>query len=324
MRAVVYRKHGSPDVLACVELERPAPGRGEVLLRVRAASINPLDWRALRGLPPLLQALLDRGRATVGRLGADVSGVVEAVGDGVARFQPGDAVFGACRGAFAEYACASQTRIALKPDCVTFEQAASVAVAGVTALQGLRDRGKVQTGRRILVNGASGGVGTFAVQIAKAFGAHVTGVCSTRNLEMVRSLGADRVIDYTREDFTRGRERYDVVLDTVGNHSITATRRALVPGGAHVIVGGPKSLWSILWFLISAGLGGMLLSGLTRRSVGFFIARVTSDDLAALAGLMKAGAVVPAIDRCYPLSEVAEAVRYAETGHARGKVVLTL
>lgn len=324
MKAIVYRRNGSPDVLEYEEIEKPTPGDGEVLVKVRAASINPLDWRLMRGLPVVLRFMVGMGRLKVERPGVDLAGEVEGVGRNVTRFKAGDAVFGACRGAFAEYGCAAESRLALKPDTVTFEQAASVTVAAVTALQGLRDKGKLQPGQRVLINGSSGGVGTFAVQIARSFGAHVTGVCSARNVEMVRSLGADQVIDYTREDFTRMSARYDLILDSVGNHSAATLRRLLTTNGICVIVGGPKGPWPMMRFLTTSVLGAVVLSRFVSQTLLSFIARVDPEVLDSLGALMKAGSVVPVVDRTYKLSEIRDAMRYAEEGHTRGKVVLTV
>src|SRR5208282_4799228 len=231
MKAVVYYQYGSPDVLKCEETEKPVPGDGEVLIKVRAASVNPLDWHFMRGTPYMLRIMAGPGQPKDKRLGVDVAGQVEGVGRNVTQFKPGDEVFGACRGAFAEYACASESALVMKPDNVTFEQAASAPVAAFTALQGLRDMGHIKPGQKVLINGAAGGVGTFAVQIAKWFGAEVTGVCSTRNVDMVRSLGADQVIDYTQEDFTERGQRYDLFFDCVGNHSLSACTRVLNPKG---------------------------------------------------------------------------------------------
>lgn len=245
MKAVRYHKYGSPDVLRCEEVEKPAPGDDEVLIRVRAASVNPLDWHFMRGLPYMVRMVAGLGKPKDPRLGVDVAGQVEAVGKNVTQFKPGAAVFGSCRGTFAEYACTTESALATKPDNVTFEQAAAVPVAAFTALQGLRDEGKIQPGHRVLINGASGGVGTLAVQIAKWIGADVTGVCSTRNVEMVRSLGADQVIDYSREDFTKSGNRYDIFFDGVGNHSLSACRRVLNPNGVYVPFGGEADRWMI-------------------------------------------------------------------------------
>jgi NADPH:quinone reductase-like Zn-dependent oxidoreductase len=323
MKAIVYHRYGSPDVLKCEEIEKPTPGDDEVLIRVRAASVNPADWRLMRGSPYIVRMLFGLSKPSItrpGRPGADVAGQVEAVGRTVTQFKPGDEVFGSCRGAFAEYACTSESKLAVKPDNVTFEQAASVPVAALTALQGLRDKGHIQPGQKVLINGAAGGVGTFAVQIAKRFGADVTGVCSTRNVEMVRSLGADRVIDYTRDDFTRNGQRYDLILDNVGNHSLSACRRVLNPKGVLVIAGGPKKGWIVLLRALKA----LVLSRFVSHKMFLFIARINTTDLTTMGELMEGGKVTPVIDRRYRLSEVPEAIRYLEEGHARGKVVITL
>lgn len=324
MKAIVYRRNGPPDVLECEDLDKPSPGEDEVLVKVVAASINPLDWRMMRGLPGGLRIPLGGRRPRLDRPGVDLAGEVEAVGTSVTRFKRGDAVFGACRGAFAEYAVGSPSRLSLKPAGVSFEQAACVPVAGVTALQGLRDKGRLRPSHEVLINGASGGVGTFAVQIARSLGARVTGVCSGRNLDLVRSLGADQVIDYNRRDFTRGSGRYDLVLDTIGNHSALACRRVLKGQGIQVVVGGPKGAWSMMRFLATSVLSGVVLSRLTSQEYRVFIARMDQRSLDTLGEFMQAGTVVPQIDRRYPLSEVREAMRYAEEGHVRGKVVLTL
>ena len=320
MKAIVYSDYGPPDVLRCEEIEKPTPADDEVLIKVRAASVNPLDWRLIRARPFVRRVVSRLGKAKLTRPGRDVAGQVEAVGRNVARFKPGDAVFGACDGSFAEYASAPESALALKPEKVTFEQAASVPVAGLTALQGLRDKGHIGPGQKVLVNGAAGGVGTFAVQVAKTFGAEVTGVCSTRNVEMVRSVGADHVIDYTREDFTQGTQRYDILFDCIGNHSLSACRRVLNPDGICVIAGGGKKVWSAL----TRSLQALVLSRFAGQNFRMFIARLNKDDLAALGELIEAGKVRPVIDRRYSLSEVPEAVRYLEEGHARGKVVITL
>src|SRR5436305_7984698 len=323
MKAIVYNDYGSPDVLKCEEIDKPTPGDSEVLIRVRAASVNPADWHYMRGTPYFvrLQAGLRRPKAT--RLGVDVAGQVETVGRNVTQLKPGDGVFGACRGAFAEYACAAESALVMKPDNVTFEQAASVPIAAVTALQGLRDKGRIQPGQKVLINGAAGGVGTFAVQIAKSFGAEVTGVCSTRNVDRVRSIGADQVIDYTQEDFTKTGQRYDIILDAVGNHSLLACRRALNPKGIYVAVGGPSGPWMI--GPLARAITAPVLSRLVSQNLVMLLARLSKEgDLAILRDLMAAGKLIPVIDRTYPLSEVPEAIRYLEEGHARGKVVITL
>jgi NADPH:quinone reductase-like Zn-dependent oxidoreductase len=322
MKAIVYEHYGPPDVLRCEEIERPVPGDDEVLIAVRAASVNPLDWHSLRGTPFIgrLQFGLSKPKST--RLGADVAGRVEAVGRNVKDLKPGDEVFGACRGAFAEYVCASESTLARKPENVTFEQAASAPVAGFTALQALRDKGRLQPGQTVLINGAGGGVGTFAVQIGKWLGADVTGVCSTRNVERVRSIGADWIIDYTQEDFTQSGQHYDLILDCVGNHPLTACRRVLNPRGICIIIGAPDGgRWiGPLPRLLQA----LVMSRLGNQSVVLFLARRNPKDLIVLSDLMAAGTVTPVIDRCYKLDEASEAIRYLEEGHARGKVVITI
>ncbi len=322
MRAIVYTEYGPPEVLQLSEVAKPAPKDNEALIRIRAASVNPLDWHFMRGTPFALRLAAGLRRPTATRLGSEMAGQVEAVGRNVTQFRPGDEVFGPCRGAFAEYACASEGALVPKPANMTFEQAAAVPVAGLSALQGLRDKGGIQPGQRLLVNGASGGVGTFAVQIAKAFGAEVTGVCSTRNVEMVRSIGASHVVDYTREDFTRSGRRYDLILDMVGNHSLSDVRRALTAEGSLVLVGGPnEGRWL-------GPLTGMLraavLSRFVRQKLRPFMAHMAKNDLLVMQELIEAGKVTPVIDRSYPLSEVPQAVRYLEEGHARGKVVISV
>lgn len=322
MRAIVYAEYGPPDVLQFTEVATPTPKDDEVLIRMRAASVNPLDWHYMRGTPFVLRAAAGLRKPKVTRLGADLAGQVEAVGKHVEEFQPGDEVFGVCKGAFAEYACASAGAVVRKPANLTFEQAAAVPVAGCSALQGLRDKGQIRRGQKVLINGAAGGVGTFAVQIAEVFGADVTGVCSTRNVDMVRSIGAHHVIDYTREDFTKSGQRYDLIFDSVGNHSLSDCRRALTTEGTLVLVGGPnRGLW----------LGPMLgmlkaiaVSRFVRQKLLPFLAHLSKDDLIVLRELLEGGKVAPVIDRSYPLSEVSEAIRYLEEGHARGKVVITM
>jgi NADPH:quinone reductase-like Zn-dependent oxidoreductase len=325
MRALVYRNFGSPDILKYEEIDRPTPGDDEVLVKVRAASINPLDWKIMKGGPWMVRLLLGLGKPEIRRPGVDVAGEVEAVGRNVTQLQPGDAVFGACRGAFAEYttARAAGKRAALvrKPESVTFEQAASAPVAGLTALQGLRDHGRIRAGQSVLVHGAAGGVGTFAVQIARAFGANVTGVCSTRNVEMVRSIGADRVVDYAREDFTKSAECYDLILDCVGNQSLSVRRRVLKPTGRLVMVGAPADV--PLSSILAGVIGAIVWSMAGSRKMVFFIARFDPNDLTILGELMASGKVQPVIDRTYRLSEAAEAFRYMEAGHARGKVIVS-
>jgi len=323
MKAAIYSRYGPPDVVQITDVEKPVPKDDEVLIKVRAASVNPLDWRLMRGVPPILHILFRMRKPTItqpGRPGRDVAGQVEAVGRNVKQFKPGDEVFGWCRGAFAEYACTSESALVVKRDKVTFEQAASVPVAALTALQGLRDKGQIQPGQKVLINGAAGGVGTFAVQIAKSFGADVTGVCSTRNVDMVRSIGADQVIDYTQEDFTKSEQRYDLILDCVGNHSLSACRRVLNPNGICVMAGAPKNLGLFLTRAIT----GPVLSRFVSQKFFMFIVKLRKEDLTIMQELIGAGKVTPIIDRRYSLSEVPEAIRYLEAGHARGKVVITL
>jgi len=322
MKAIVYIRYGSPEVLQCEEIEKPTPGDHEVLIKVRAASVNPYDWHFMRGEPYFLRLMAGLSRPKETRLGVDAAGQIEAVGRNVTQFRPGDSVFGACRGAFAEYACASEGALAAKPDNVTFEQAASVPIAALTALQGLRDKGKIQAGMKVLINGAAGGVGTFAVQIAKWFGTEVTGVCSTRNVDMVQSIGADRVIDYTRQDFTQGGERYDLILDSVGNHSLSACLHVLKPKGRYISVGGPSGRWMI--GAIASTLAMPVLSWFNSRKAVGMLAKMSREDLTIMGDLMKDGKITPVIDKRYSLSQVHEAIRYLEEGHARGKVVIVL
>src|SRR5882757_6106817 len=324
MKAVVYCDYGVPN-LKLQEIEKPTPADDQLLVRVRAASVNPLDWHFIEGTPYIMRAGVGLRKPKDTRLGVDFAGTVEAVGKNVTKFKPGDEVFGGRTGAFAEYVCVRESRaVALKPANVTFEQAASVPIAGITALQGLRDKGKVQPGQKVLINGASGGVGTFAVQIAKSMGADVTGVCSTRNLDMVRSLGADHVIDYTKEDFTKGDQRYDVILDNVPNHSLSECRRVLNPQGKYVMIGGggPNDNRWIGPFgrLIQA----LVVSPFVSQKMGMMMAELKKSDLAILGDMMQSGKVKPVIDRTYKLSELPEAIRYLEEGHARGKVVITV
>jgi NADPH:quinone reductase-like Zn-dependent oxidoreductase len=320
MQAIVHRCYGAPDVLKVEDIEKPTPAPDEVLVRVRAASVNPLDWHYMRGTPYIMRLDSGLGTPTSTRMGVDFAGTVEAVGRNVKRFRPGDAVFGGRSGAFADYVTVREDRaLALKPANLTFEQAASVPIAAITALQGLRDKGQIQPGQKVLINGASGGVGTFAVQIAKSFGAEVTGVCSTRNLDLVRSIGADHVVDYTKEDFTRSGQRYDLILDNVGNHALLALRRALTPGGTVVIVGGQKGNWIRPMDRL---LKSFMLSPFVSEEFVKFFADLNQEDLTLLAELMQVGKVTPVIDRRYALSEAPAAIGYVEEGHARGKVVI--
>jgi NADPH:quinone reductase-like Zn-dependent oxidoreductase len=321
MRAAVYSSYGPPNVVQIKDIEKPIPNDNEVLIKVRAASVNPSDWHLMRGMPYFLRITVGLRKPKITRLGMDVAGHVEAVGRNATQFKPGDEVFGLCRGAFAEYACTSESGLVLKPGNVTFEQAASVPAATFTSLQGLRDKGKIQPGQQVLINGAAGGVGTFAVQIAKSFGAEVTGVCSTRNVEMVRSIGADRVIDYTREDFTRSGHRYDVILDSIGDHSLSACRRVLNTTGIYIVNGGPDGRCI---GPLARGIRALGLSCFVSQDRVMFLVRKSREDLTIMRDLIKAGKVTPVIDRRYGLDEVPEAIRYMEKGHARGKVVITL
>ena len=323
MKGIERRCYGSPAVLEYADLPKPTPAEDEVLVRVHAASVNPLDWHYLEGTPYLVRIDGGFGRPESPRLGVDFAGTVEAVGKSVRRFKPGDEVFGGKFGAFAQYVTVREDRaIAAKPGNVTFEQAAAVPIAALTALQALRDKGHVKAGQKVLINGASGGVGTFAVQIAKAYGAEVTGVCSTRNLELVRSLGADHVIDYTREDVTKGGEHYDVIVDNVATHSVSDYRRVMSPQGVYVMIG---SVTTGRWFgWLETPLEAWILSPFMSQKFGMMLAELNKGDLAVLGNLMQSGKVTPVIDRTYKLSDTAEALRYLETGHARGKVVLTV
>jgi NADPH:quinone reductase-like Zn-dependent oxidoreductase len=323
MKAIVNTHYGSPDVLQFKDVGKPTPMDYEVLIKVHAASVNASDWRLLRG-DPFLFRLVVGGllKPKHQKLGAAVAGRVEAVGSDVKQFQPGDEVFGDLSGCgwggFAEYVCAPENALALKPANVTFEEAAAVPVAAVTALQGLRDKGQIQPGQKVLINGASGGVGTFAVQIAKAFGAEVTAVCSTKNLENARSMGADHVIDYMQEDFTKNGQRYDLIVATNGYHPISAYRRVLSPKGRYVMTGGSMAQ------MFQAMLLGPLISMTGNNKMGNLLARPNQKDLVFMKKLLEGGKVVPLIERRYPLSEVAEALRYVERGHAQGKVVITV
>jgi NADPH:quinone reductase-like Zn-dependent oxidoreductase len=327
MKAIVYHEYGLPDVLRLEEIEKPVPNDDQVLVRVRAASVNPLDWHYIRGSPYFMR-MVAAGllKPKEIRLGVDYAGTVESVGRNVTQFKPGDEVFGGRTGAFAEYVSVLANRaVVLKPANLTFEQAASVPIAAITALQALRDKGKLQPGQKLLINGASGGVGTFAVQIAKSFGADVTGVCSTRNVEMVRSIGADQVIDYTKEDVTKSEQRYDLILDNVGNRSLLEWSRVLKPTGIFVTVGGggPNDGRWIGSFLVRP-IKALMLSPFVSQKFVMLLAQLNKEDLTILGELMQAGKVKPVIDRRYSLGEVPEAIRYLEKGHARGKVVITL
>jgi NADPH:quinone reductase-like Zn-dependent oxidoreductase len=317
MKAIVYTRYGALDVLRLQERDKPSPRDNEVLIRVRASSVNALDWRQFT--MPLMFVRLLRGGFREPQdtsFGADVSGHVEAVGAAVTQFRPGDEVFGLSRGAFAEYVCAVEDRCALKPANLSFEAAAAVPLAALTALQGLRDHGQINRGQKVLVNGAGGGVGTFAVQIAKYFGAEVTAVCSPQNVDVVRSIGADLVIDYTREDFTRSGPRYDLIAAVNGYHSMLAYRRALSPNGICVVLGGAMAQVLPPIFL------GPLVSRFGDKQIRMMMTRPNQKDLLLLKQLLESGAIVPVIDRSYPLPEAVDAVRYLLGGHARGKVVI--
>jgi NADPH:quinone reductase-like Zn-dependent oxidoreductase len=313
MRAIVQETYGPPAALRLREVPRPTIGDGEVRLRVRAAGVNPLDWHYVRGAPYIARLAMGLTKPKTTRRGVDVAGRVEAVGKDVTRLRPGDDVFGWCDGAFAEYASAPEEHLVSKPAEVTYEEAAAVPVAAVTALRGLRDVGELRAGQRVLINGAAGGVGTFAVQIAKAFGAEVTGVCSSRNVDLVESLGADRVIDYAREDFTRSGGRYDVILDNAGSRSLSAVRGALTSGGTLVYNSGASMRRIAL---------AQLLSRMGQK-VFVFLARINHDDLVVIRDLIESGKLRSVIDRTYPLHETGAAIAYVEAGHARGKVVVT-
>ena len=321
MKAIVQHRYGSPDVLEVGEIDKPVVGDGDVRVRVHAAAVNPLDWHDMRGLPYPLRIGNGLVKPKSRVLGVDVAGKVEAVGKKVVQFQPGDEVFGLAKGAFAEYACAGEDRLVPKPARLTFEQAAAVPVGALTALQGLRDRGRIRPGQKVLIVGASGGVGTFAVQIAKWFGANVTGVCSTTNVDMVRSIGADHVIDYTREDFVQSGRYYDLILDMAGTHSLSECRRALTPRGTYVVVGAPSGRW-----LKGPDrfIKALVLSLFVSQRMVPFVTTAKRADLLVVKELIEAGKVTPVIDRSYPLFEVPAAIRYLEQGHARGKVVITM
>ena len=325
MKAAVRRCYGPPSVLRLEDVEKPAPADNQVLVRVHAAAVNPLDWHYMRGKPYIMRMEAGFGAPKNPRLGVDFSGTVEAVGKDVKRFKPGDEVFGGKFGALAEYVTVTEDgSLVLKPANLTFEQAASVGVAAITALQALRDRGEAKPGQKVLINGASGGVGTFAVQIAKSFGAEVTGVTSTRNLQMVRSIGADHIIDYTNEDYTQSGEHYDVILDNVGNRPLLDNRRVLNPKGKYVLIGGGGPDAGP-WIGVFVGpIKALVLSWFVSQDMGMFFAELNKEDLTILSDLMQAGKVTPVIDRSYKLSEIAEAIRYLEEGHARGKVVINL
>jgi len=322
MKAIVYRCYGSPDVLEFTDVEKPTLLGDQVLVKVKAAAVNPLDWHYMRGSPYIMRLSSGLGAPTDTRLGVDFAGTIEAVGKDVTRFEPGDDVFGGSTGAFAEYVTVREDRaLARKPANMTFAQAASVPIAGITALQALRDNGKIKPGQKVLINGASGGVGTFAVQIAKSLGAEVTGVCSTRNVDMVRSIGADHVIDYKQDDYTESGQSYDLIIDMVGNHSLLANRNVLGQDGILVLVGGPSGNWLKP---LMGPIKALLLSPFVDQEIGMMMGQLRPDDMVILGELMETGKVTPVIDRRYGLSELPEAIRYSESGRARGKIVIEL
>jgi NADPH:quinone reductase-like Zn-dependent oxidoreductase len=322
MKAIVQDRYGAADALELREIDEPEAGDDDVLVRVHATSVNPADWYAMTGTPYVARPGMGLRRPKSNGLGLDLAGVVVGTGANVTRFTPGDEVFGAGTGALAEYASVPQDALVPKPANLSFEQAAAVPVAALTALQGLRDKGHIRPGQRVLINGASGGVGTFAVQLARSFGAEVTGVCSTRNLEMVGSLGADQVIDYTRADFTRGDRRYDLMLDVAGSRPWSACRRVLDPRATLVLVGAPKGdrLLGPLRHVAGVRLASLRAS----QRVTFFISKASKDDLALLGELLEAGTVTPVVERTYALGEAADAFRYLGEGHAQGKLVVAV
>lgn len=323
MKAIVHAAYGSPDVLQFKEVKKPTAKENEVLVEVHAASVNPLDWHIMRGDPFLVRLEHGLQRPKYGRLGADIAGRVEAVGSNVTEFQPGDEVFGETfkngLGGFAEYVSVPKDGLALKPTNISFEAAAAVPISSLTALQGLRNKGKIRSGQKVLINGASGGVGTFAVQIAKSFGTEVTGVCSTHNLDRVRSIGADHTVDYKREDFTRNGQKYDLIFDAVGNHSVADLKRSLSPGGICAVAG-----FTTLSRVFQIMMLGKWVSLTGSKQIGMMdTVHTNKEDLLFIRKLLEAGKVIPVIDRNYPFNETAEAIRYLEEGHARGKVVIT-
>jgi NADPH:quinone reductase-like Zn-dependent oxidoreductase len=322
MKAIVYCDYGPPEVLRFEAISKPVPNDNQVLIKVRAASVNPYDWHFMRGAPYLVRMEAGLRKPKVIRLGGDVAGQIEAVGKNVTQFKAGDEVFGLCSGSFAEY-CLGRSKLAMKPANVPFEQAASVPVAGITALQALR-KAKVASGQKVLINGASGGVGTFAVQIAHSLGADVTGVCSTRNVDMVMSLGADQVIDYTKGDFTKEPRRYDAIIDCVGNRGLAEFRQVLTPGGNLVMIGGGGPNEGKWIAPLLGPLHALIVSPFVKQKLGMMLAEVNKDDLVTLAAMMEKGQLKPVIDRSYKLSQVPDAVRYLEAGHARGKVIVVL
>ena len=325
MKAFTYSDYGPPDVVRIEDVEKPTPTDDEVLVKVRAVSVNPIDWHLIRGTPYVARLVMGLRRPKDTRVGIDYAGRVEAVGSSVTQFRPGDEVFGGVEGAFAEYLKVCMNRgIARKPTNLTLEDAAAINVAGRTALQAIRDRARIQPGQKVLINGASGGVGTFAVQIAKSFGADVTGVCSTRNVGMVRSLGGDHVVDYTKEDFTKTTERYDVLIDNVGNCPLSECRRILKPQGKFILIGGGGPNAGNVIGPFAAIIKTYVLSKFVSQQMGFFLTQPGQQDLNVLRDLIESGKVKPVIDRRYEFSELPEAIRYLEAGHAGGKVVITV
>lgn len=322
MKAIIYTKYGPPEVLQLKEVEKPVPKDNEVLVKVYAASANPADWHMIRGEPKFGRLVFGLTKPKNIIPGIDIAGQVEAVGKNIQDFRLGDEVFGACGwgGAFAEYVCVKEKSVVLKPAKISFEEGASISVAAISALQGLRDKGKIQPGQKVLINGASGGVGTFAVQLAKYFGAEVTGVCSTRNLDLVRSIGANKVIDYTKDDFTNTSQKYHLIIDNVANRSVTDLKRALSPNGLCVIIG-----FSSLFRMFQHMFLGSLVSMIGNKKIaGLGTAKPNKNDLVFLKELLESGKIKPVIERRYTLSEVPEVIRYLEEGHARGKIVITI
>ena len=320
MKAIVYSKYGSADVLKLTDIPKPVPNDNQVLVKVHSASVNPLDWRFMRA-DPFMVRFMGQGifKPKKGQLGVDIAGTIEAVGKDVSQFKIGDEVFGGANiNGFAEYVALVETRLALKPASVSFEDSASTPIAGITALQSLRDIGKIQSGHKVLINGASGGVGTFAVQIAKSFGAEVTGVCSTRNIEMVNSIGADYVIDYTKENFVKNNKTYDIILDTVAYKSIGEYKRVLNPNGCFIMVGGSFGL------MMKLTIFGSLIKKMSGKTLTGIMAKITQKDLTEISQLLESAQIKPVIDRAYPLSETADALRYLEKGHAQGKVIISI
>ena len=321
MKAIVYEKYGSPDVLELKKIEKPTPKDDEVLIKICAASVNPIDWHIMRGSPFILRIMTGLFKPRITRLGRDVAGKIESVGRNVTLFKEGDEVFGSCNGAFAEYVCASESNLTLKPDNITFEQAATLNIAALTALQGLRDKGQIKSGQKVLINGASGGVGTFAVQFAKFFNTEVTGVCSTNKVDMVKSIGADHVIDYTKEDVTKKGKHYDIFLDCCANRSLLACKRVLKPGGIYIPVGGPAE--SLISILISS-LSAIVLSWFVSQKFVNFLTKINKEDLKFIGELIASEKIKAVIGKQYKLHEVPEAIRYIEENHAKGKAVIII